>query len=74
MKTSYLQDQLLSPAETAEYLKTTVGTLAVWRTTGNPAIPFIKIGRKVLYKKKDVDKWLDSKTVTHTLMNYEFGQ
>ena len=38
----------LTPEETAQRLRTTVGTLANWRVQGKGP-KFIKVGRKVLY-------------------------
>ncbi len=61
-----LQQKLLTTNEAADYLSTTVGTLAIWRTTGRYQIPFIKVGRKVLYRHSDLDNWLISRTHTHT--------
>ena len=34
------------------------GTLSVWRSTGRYALPFLKIGRKVRYRRADLDAWL----------------
>jgi excisionase family DNA binding protein len=43
----------LTPKETAERLRTSVGTLSNWRVQG--AGPrFIKLGRKVLYPEAEV--------------------
>jgi len=58
--------ELLTPEQTAEKLHTTPGVLATWRHTGRYNLPFIKMGRKVLYKAEDVSKWLDERTKLHT--------
>jgi len=50
-----------SPQQLAELLQTTVQTLASWRSTGRYNLPFIKIGRKVLYRSEDMDAWLDAR-------------
>lgn len=55
-----------SPEQLAKLLQTTVQTLAAWRSTGRYNLPFIKVGRKVLYRGKDVEKWLDSRVQLHT--------
>jgi len=40
-------------------------TLAMWRTRGfGPK--FIRVGRTPLYRGADVNKWLVSRTVSHT--------
>lgn len=50
-----------SPQQLAELLQTTVQTLASWRSSGRYNLPFIKVGRKVLYRSEDVDAWLDAR-------------
>ena len=53
---------LLDDVSAAEILEVTTGTLAVWRCTGRYNLPFIKIGRKVRYRRSDLDAWLDART------------
>ncbi len=55
-------DPLLTPKETAGYIGVTEKTLAVWRCTRRYAIPFIKVGRLVKYRKSALDTFLDSRT------------
>jgi len=38
------------------------GTLSVWRSTGRYKIPYIKIGRRVRYRRGDLLAWLESRT------------
>lgn len=38
------------------------GTLSVWRSTGRYKIPFIKVGRRVRYRRADLEAWLESRT------------
>lgn len=46
----------LLPAEAANRLRTTIGTLANWRVRGcGPR--FIKLGRKVLYPIAELEAW-----------------
>jgi predicted DNA-binding transcriptional regulator AlpA len=59
-------ETFLNTEETADYLKTSVSTLAIWRTTGRYSIPYIKIGRKVFYRKSELENWLTSRTMTST--------
>lgn len=68
-----MKDELFNPNEkfltthqTAEILQVRVETLAVWRATGRYEIPFIKMGRKVLYKQSDIQKWLEKRTHLNT--------
>ena len=54
---------LLTQQEVAKYLGTTVGTLNVWRHLGRNAIPFVRLGRSIRYRKEDLDTWIDSHVV-----------
>lgn len=51
----------ITAEEAAEYLKVSVGTLAVWRSTQRYTLPFHKVGRCVRYLKSEIDKWLNEK-------------
>ena len=51
------RDELLTPPETAEYLKVTVGTLYVWRHRGQGPRG-MRIGRHLRYRRRDIDDWL----------------
>ena len=51
--------ELLNEQEASEFLDVAPGTLSVWRSTGRHAIPFIKIGRNVRYRRSDLVAWLD---------------
>ena len=42
---------LLDCEAAAGLLDVTPGTLSVWRTTGRYGLPFVKIGRKVRYRR-----------------------
>jgi predicted DNA-binding transcriptional regulator AlpA len=54
-----------TPGEVAEYLHTTVPTLAQLRTpAGDPK--FIKAGRRIRYRSSDVADWLDRNTMRRT--------
>jgi excisionase family DNA binding protein len=57
---------LLTPSEVAQQLGVTIGTLAVWRSTGTCQIPYLKIGRCVRYKSSDIDAFLSEQTHLHT--------
>jgi len=58
------QPALLTPREAAEMLRTTPGTLNVWRCTGRVALPYIKRGRSVLYRRADIERYLEQETIT----------
>ena len=54
---------LLSNDTAAQFLDVAPGTLETWRTTKRYALPFIKVGRKVRYRKGDLDAFLNSRTM-----------
>ncbi len=53
---------LLDEKAAAELLDVSPGTLSVWRSTGRYALPFLKVGRKVRYRRSDLMAWLESRT------------
>lgn len=55
--------EMLSREQVQEYLKISRGTLLrLMNATENP-IPYFKLKRHVLFKKADVEAWLESKRV-----------
>lgn len=57
--------ELLDENQAATLLNLKRGTLAVWRSTGRYKLPFIKVGRRVLYRRADIEEWLSSRTRTN---------
>ena len=57
---------LVPRTKAVEYLLVKPQTLAAWATTGRYDLPFIKIGRKVFYDEKDLEKFIESRTYTST--------
>ena len=55
--------EMLNRAAAAEYIGSRPQTLAVWALTGRYNLPMVKVGRSVRYRKSDLDKWLESRTV-----------
>lgn len=53
-------DELLTPDEVAAWLRTPVSTLAYWRKT-KVGPSFIKLTRRVVYRRSDVTAWLDGR-------------
>jgi hypothetical protein len=52
---------LLTEKEAAVYLHlTNPRTLTVWRSTGRYGIPYVKLGRIVMYRKQDLADFLES--------------
>lgn len=52
---------LLDDHAAAAMLDVSPGTLSVWRSTGRYALPYLKIGRKVRYRRADLEAWLASR-------------
>lgn len=59
------QEDLLSPTELAEYLRTTPAQLAQMRYLGTGP-RFCKVGRRVMYRRGDVQAYLDEQTFLST--------
>ncbi|GAA1480619.1 hypothetical protein GCM10009624_10590 [Gordonia sinesedis] len=53
----------LNSAEAAEYLGVKPETLNQWRYLGRGP-SYVKSGRAIIYRLKDLDAWLDANTVT----------
>ena len=52
--------------DAAAYIGVEAQTLANWASTGKVRIPFLKIGRKVIYLKSDLDAYLASSKANTT--------
>ena len=46
----------------AALLDVSPGTLSVWRSTGRYNLPFLKIGRKVRYRRSALEAWMQART------------
>lgn len=55
-------DKLLTDAQVAEMIGVSVNTLSTWRCRNTYGLPFLKIGRRVRYKRSDVLAWLETRT------------
>ena len=58
-------DDLFIPSEAARKLRTNVRTMERWRTLGNGP-PFVRVGRRVAYRRGDLDAWVQANVVRHT--------
>ena len=56
--TSYI---FMTRQELQEYLR--ISRASVFKLLKANEIPVIRIGRKLLFRKDDIDRWLDSKVV-----------
>ena len=62
---SLIHRELLDEKAAAAFLDIAPGTLSVWRSTGRYRIPFVKVGRRVRYRRSDLEAWLASRTRTN---------
>jgi predicted DNA-binding transcriptional regulator AlpA len=56
---------LRTQAETAELLRLSERTLERWRVVGGGPV-FCKLGKRVLYRQADLEKWIASHVVNST--------
>jgi Helix-turn-helix domain len=63
MATQVVISVLITPEETAKVLNTTPGVLAVWRCEQRYKLPYVKIGSKVMYRVRDVEEFITSRTM-----------
>ena len=61
--------KLLTAQKTAEILGVKPETLAIWRCVKRYQLPFCKIGSRVFYKEKDIEKFITSRTVDDDIKN-----
>ena len=55
--------ELLSRKQAAEYLNTTPGPLNYWASTGKHNLPYYRMGAKAVYKRAELDAWLEERKV-----------
>ena len=57
------QSDLLTRDEAAAYLNVKPQTLACWLTNKRYPLPVLKIGSKVRYRLRDLERFLESRTI-----------
>ena len=62
---SFIQtdQELLSPTEVAAMLRVSLSALATWRSTRRYNLVFIRVGRRIRYRRQDVLRFLEARTV-----------
>lgn len=63
MATASLSSDLLTRVEAAQYLGVRLGTLCNWATTGRYGLPYVRVGRLVRYRRRDLDAFIERRTV-----------
>jgi excisionase family DNA binding protein len=56
----------LTPEQAAQVLGLSVKTLATWRSTGRHAVPYIRVGARIRYRRAALDAWLADRQRTST--------
>jgi len=59
-------DKLLTPAEAAERLRVTEGTLSVWRCEGRYNLKFVRIGSRIFYRSAAIQRFIEERETTET--------
>jgi predicted DNA-binding transcriptional regulator AlpA len=60
---TYENNQLLTPAQTSEFLGMSTQTLAIWRCNKRYNLNYVKVGRYVRYRFSDILRFIDDQTV-----------
>ena len=55
--------ELLTREQAADYLGLKAQTLACWSSTRRYNLRFVKLGRCVRYRKADLDRFIEARTV-----------
>lgn len=63
MEMTVSRSPLLTRDEAAEFLGVKPQTLAVWAATKRYPLPHIKVGSRVRYRRSDLERFLDQRTV-----------
>ena len=61
-----IESDLLTRVEAARYLGVKVQTLSLWASNGRYRLPYVKIGRLAKYRRADLDRFIEGRTVTST--------
>jgi len=64
---------LLTPKKAAETLGVAIGTLAVWRCTARYPLPFVKIGRRVMYREQDINDFIENGLSDSSLLENSYA-
>jgi hypothetical protein len=58
-----LENELKNEEFASEFLGVARGTLQVWRSTKRYPLPYVKVGRLVRYRLRDLQAFLQARTV-----------
>lgn len=60
-----MEAEVLDNVEAARFLGVSPETLPQWRVRGNGP-PFVRVGRRVVYRRATLERWLQEREVTST--------
>lgn len=60
-----MSSELLRRVPASDYLGISPATLATWATRGGGP-KYVKVGKLAMYRKSDLDAWLNERTVENT--------
>lgn len=63
MMTSAAVTPLVTRSEAAEILGVSPQTLACWACNGRYGLPFVRIGRRVMYRKIDIEAFIQGNLI-----------
>jgi excisionase family DNA binding protein len=55
------EGEFLNTKQVAQYLKVSLATIRLW--TYQRRIPFVKLGRRILFKRSEIELWVDNRKV-----------
>jgi predicted site-specific integrase-resolvase len=61
-----MHSSLITARQAAAEIGVAEATLSHWRTVGSQKLSYIKVGGRVMYRRSDLNKWLDERTYSHT--------
>jgi hypothetical protein len=59
-----LKPLAVDPSKAATLLSSTYSSLEKDRATGHMGVPYVKAGRRVIYRLADLDEWLKANQIT----------
>ena len=63
VKSANVVSPLLNRREAAAYLGLQPQTLAAWASAGRYTLPFVRIGSRVMYRRTDLDNFIEANSV-----------
>jgi hypothetical protein len=55
---------LLEPKQAGELLHRSEGKLAIWRCSKRYPVPYIRMGNRIYYRRRDIEEFIESCVVT----------